>query len=115
MDPSIEGFHAHVYYRDPDERARAGVLRDAIAARFAVTLGRWRDEPVGPHPAPMYQVAFATEDFSDIVPFLMLNRFGLAILVHPETGRARADHLRHALWLGEVLALDGSVLPEGAE
>ncbi len=115
MESSIESFHAHVYYRDADERARASILRDALATRFAVALGRWRDEPVGPHPAPMYQVAFATSVFAGIVPFLMLNRSGLAILVHPETGRARADHLQHALWLGEVLPLDGSVLPEGAE
>lgn len=112
MDESITGFHAHVYYRGTAEHAAARVLREHLDARFDVVLGRWRDEPIGPHPSPMYQVAFAPEVFADIVPFLMLNRAGLVILVHPETGRPRDDHLVHALWLGEVLTLDGSVLPE---
>jgi DOPA 4,5-dioxygenase len=42
----------------------------------------------------------------------MLNRMGLTVLVHPETGRPRDDHTRHAAWLGEVLALKTEVLPE---
>lgn len=36
----------------------------------------------------------------------MLNRRGLTILVHPETGDDLADHSKHALWLGAVLPLD---------
>ena len=106
------GFHAHIYYRDADERATAETLRAAIEQRFAVRMGRWRDEPVGPHPAPMFQVAFAPEVFAKLVPWLMLRREGLVILVHPETGRPRDDHLRHGLWMGAMLPLDGSVLPE---
>lgn len=106
-DPAaITGYHAHVYYTDADSRARAAVLREAIAERFEVKLGRWRDEPVGPHPTPMYQVAFATDLFPSIVPWLMLNRDGLVILVHPVTGDDVVDHRDFSLWLGEVLPLD---------
>ena len=111
-DDAITAFHAHVYYRDGAERERAAALREALAARFSVVMGRWRDQPVGPHPVAMYQVAFAPETFAMLMPWLMLHRDGLTILVHPETGRARADHLLHAAWLGAVLPLDGSVLPE---
>jgi DOPA 4,5-dioxygenase len=60
----------------------------------------------------MYQVAFAPALFPTLVPFLALNREGLAVLVHPETGRQKADHLHHAMWMGAVLALDASVLPD---
>jgi DOPA 4,5-dioxygenase len=63
----------------------------------------------------MYQVAFSPDLFAEFVPWLMLNRDSLAVLVHPETGRPRDDHLTHALWLGEVLPLDASVLPETEE
>ena len=49
--------------------------------------------------------------FADFVPWLMLKRAGLTILVHPNTGAPRDDHLTHALWLGRVLPLDGGVLP----
>ncbi len=57
---------------------------------FTVTLGRWHDVLVGPHRQSMYQVAFAREEFPRLVPWLMLNREGLSILVHPLTG----DELR---------------------
>ena len=105
-------YHAHIYYRDPAERRAAETVRAAIESGFTVRMGRWRDEPVGPHPAPMFQVAFHADTFPQLVPWLMLQRQGLVVLVHPETGRPRDDHLKHAAWLGEVLPLDGSILPE---
>jgi aromatic ring-cleaving dioxygenase len=103
---AITGYHAHIYYEDPETRARAGVLREAIGAKFAVVLGRWRDQPVGPHPKPMYQVAFAPAVFAELVPWLALNHGGLSVLIHPETGDDPTDHGEHALWLGEKLPLD---------
>lgn len=100
----IPSYHAHVYYDDAS-RATAARLREALAARFEVRLGRWRDAPVGPHPEPMYQVAFDAEAFPDVVPWLMLNRRGLTVFVHPETGDDLADHRDHALWMGRMLPL----------
>lgn len=102
---ALKGFHAHVYY-DPGTREIAARLRDAVAERFAVELGRWREEPVGPHPKSMYQVKFAPDQFGLLVPWLMLNREGLDILVHPETGEDVGDHADRALWLGEKLQLN---------
>jgi len=105
VDPArIEGFHAHVYY-DPETRPVAERLRKAIGAGFAVQLGRWQDKPVGPHPVSMYQVAFAVAEFPRLVPWLMLNREGLSVLVHPLTGNDNDDHAHHALWLGPPLPL----------
>jgi len=43
----------------------------------------------------------------------MLNRDGLTILVHPETGDDVPDHRDHALWLGAKLDLDISFLEAG--
>jgi aromatic ring-cleaving dioxygenase len=104
-DPArIEGYHAHVYY-DSDSRGRAERLRAGIGERFRARLGSWHDEPVGPHPVAMYQVAFAVEEFPALVPWLMLNRDGLTVLVHPTTDDAVADHTRFALWLGTPLPL----------
>ncbi|HUY18579.1 MAG TPA: DOPA 4,5-dioxygenase family protein [Candidatus Binataceae bacterium] len=100
----ITGYHAHIYY-DEGTRATAAWLREQIERNFTVTMGRWREEPVGPHPQSMYQVAFESAEFARIVPWLMINRRGLVILVHPNTGDAYTDHATNALWLGEKLAL----------
>jgi DOPA 4,5-dioxygenase len=101
VEPAIiEGYHAHVYY-DPTTRAAAERLRGGLDERFAVLLGRWHDVPVGPHPISMYQVAFSTAEFIRVVPWLMLNRGSLSILVHPLTGDDYEDHAHLALWLGQ--------------
>lgn len=101
----IASYHAHIYFRGEAERQLAGTLRQQIGERFAVRLGRWHAEQVGPHALPMYQVAFAPAEFARFVPWLMLNRAGLTVLVHPNTGNPRADHLAHALWMGEILPI----------
>jgi len=62
-DPSqVRGYHAHVYY-DPETRTTAERLRAGIGDRFEARPGSWHDEPVGPHPVALYQVAFAAEEF----------------------------------------------------
>ncbi len=113
MSETITGWHAHIYYDPAATKEVAAVLRDQIAHRFSeALLGRWHDVPVGPHPQAMYQVAFAPALLPGLLPFLALHRVGLTVLVHPETGRQRADHTAHALWMGAVLALDTARLPE---
>ena len=109
MTPSpvsdIASYHVHVYFDGREQRERALALREQIAARFSVSLGTVHDRLVGPHARPMYQISFAVELFGTLVPWLMLNRDGLAVLVHPNTERERDDHLVHALWLGEMLPI----------
>ena len=53
----------------------------------------------------MYQIVFAPALFAELVPWLMINREGLTILIHPETGDDLVDHRDYALWLGEKLPL----------
>ena len=52
-------------------------------------------------PAPLVGLIFG---------WLMLNRDGLSILLHPGTGDAYADHIDHAVWLGSELPLRMNVL-----
>ncbi len=86
VDPGqIRSYHAHIYY-DPETRPVAERLREAIGSEFTVELGRWHDEPVGPHPISMYQVAFPVAEFPRLVP-------------------CYDDHAIHALWLGAPLPL----------
>jgi aromatic ring-cleaving dioxygenase len=109
-DPMTEtrGYHAHVYY-DAATRPAAERLRDTIASKFTVELGAFSDEPRGPHPISQFNVIFKAEEFQHIVPWLMFNREGLDVLVHPLTDDMADDHSIYALWLGTPvdLKLDG--------
>ena len=108
----ITDYHAHIYYT-PETRSLAERLREWVGARWPeVRLGRWHDVPVGPHPTAMYQLAFPAALFPRVAPFVMMNRMGLTVLLHPESGRPRDDHTRHATWMGEVLTLKTDILPE---
>jgi aromatic ring-cleaving dioxygenase len=60
---------------------------------------------VGPHPQSMYQIAFHSRLLTSFLPWLMLNRDGLTVLLHPETGNDYRDHTAHAAWLGAMLPL----------
>jgi aromatic ring-cleaving dioxygenase len=106
-DPSaISEYHAHIYYDPRTTRDRAERLRDRVAAEFPrAKLGRWHDELVGPHPRSMFQIAFPAGLLGAFLPWLMLNRDGLSVLLHPETGDDYSDHSEHAAWLGPALPL----------
>ncbi len=112
----LKGYHAHVYY-DAATRPVAERLRDTIIRKFAVEPGAFSDEPRGPHPISQFNVIFEIPEFQNIVPWLMLNREGLDVLVHPLTESNYDDHSKNALWLGTPvpLRLDrlSQKLPEG--
>jgi aromatic ring-cleaving dioxygenase len=112
VDPDIiEDYHAHIYYDPQATRDRAERLRERVASAFPqAKLGRWHDELVGPHLRSMYQIAFPRDLLASFLPWLMLNRDGLTILLHPGTGNPYADHTDHAAWLGGTLPLRVDVL-----
>ena len=112
MNEEIVSWHAHVYFEPASTRAQAERVREGVARRFKVQLGRWHEVPIGPHTQAMYQVAFDVGVFADLVPWLALHRDGLSVLVHPNTLAPRTDNSAHALWLGPALPLRLDALPE---
>jgi aromatic ring-cleaving dioxygenase len=100
----IGGYHAHVYY-DAGTRALAERLRETIAATLGVEVRALSDEPRGPHPVPQFRFTFTPAQFNAVVPWLMLNRQDLDVLVHPLTDNSHDDHSRYAIWLGAPVAL----------
>jgi aromatic ring-cleaving dioxygenase len=106
---AITGYHAHVYY-DAATKPLAVEVRAGVETRFDTWLGRWHDNPIGPHPMGSFQIAFTPALFGEIVPWLALNRRGLTVFIHPETGDDRTDHSDYAIWLGAQREVDLSVL-----
>jgi DOPA 4,5-dioxygenase len=107
-EPSIRNFHAHIYY-DAGEVERAKELAAAAQERFGLAVGRFHLGPVGPHPRGSVQLSVPRDDFGDVAQFLALNRNGLTIFAHAETGDDFADHTRHVIWFGPSEALDLSI------
>ena len=107
-NPAIRDFHAHIYY-DPEDVEQAKALAAAAQARFGIPVGHFHLRPVGPHPRGSVQLTVPTELFGDVAQFLALNRDGLTIFAHAETGDDLADHTQHVIWFGESEPLDLSI------
>jgi DOPA 4,5-dioxygenase len=107
-DPAqIDSWHAHVYF-DAGSRDAAWALREKIEAALVgrMTLGRFHERPVGPHPMWSYQLAIAPGDFSHVVGWLALNHGPLDVFLHPNTDDALRDHRDCALWVGRSHTLN---------
>ena len=113
LKSEIASYHAHVYFdtRDAAQMAKANALHGWISERFPVQIGHLGTRVGGPHPLPMFEVAFDTATFASLVPWLMLNHQGLSVLIHPNTDNMRDDHLVNPLWLGPQLELRGAGMP----
>ena len=107
------GYHAHIYYDPTKTRGVAERVCAAIGEMFGVEIDGFRDTPIGPHPIANALVIFKPDQFEQVVPYLMLNRAGLDVLVHPLTADAVEDHSSYAIWLGDPVALKLHTLPRG--
>jgi len=106
--PQITGYHAHVYF-DATTIEKARSICSRCSELFGAVMGRVHERPVGPHPDWSCQLAFGPEKAGDVIGWLALNRSGLVVLVHPETGNALVDHSDHAIWMGAMRPLDLSI------
>ena len=101
----IRDFHAHIYF-DPPELGEAQALAAAARARFGVPVGHFHQRPVGPHPRGSCQLTVPPEQFGDFAQWAVLNRRGLTIFAHANTGEDLADHTAHVIWFGPSEQLD---------
>ena len=106
---AIENYHAHVYY-SADTRAQALALCEAAGQAFGIKVGRMHDNPVGPHPRGSCQLTIGRDQLAEVLPWLVLNRNGLTIFTHAQTGNAYQDHTDHVIWLGPSEALNLAAL-----
>ncbi len=101
----IQDYHAHIYY-DASTYDLASQLCDEAGKRFAVSVGRKHKQPVGPHPKWSCQLAFQPEVLGELIPWLMLNRNGLTVFIHANTGDDWKDHTEYTMWMGKIEPLN---------
>jgi hypothetical protein len=77
-----------------------GVAAENAAARASGRLVRVSRFLGCGHGAPVGRIRSRC-----VRPWLMLNRDGLTVLLHPETGDDYVDHTDHAAWFGSMLPL----------
>jgi len=108
----MDRFHLHVYFNAQlaNEVDLAAQLRTQLARHFQLPVGSLHRQPVGPHPAPMFQAILGADDLAAVLPWLMQHRGSLPVLVHADTGDDLLDHTRHVLWLGNPLPLRTELL-----
>ena len=106
----IKDWHAHVYFDAATRDVAADVYAQVEAALKGIELGRFHERPVGPHPMWSFQVAFAPEMLDTVFPWLVLNRQGLDVFMHPNTGNALEDHTDRVSFIGKSYELDTAKL-----
>lgn len=107
-EPTIRDFHAHIYF-DAGEVDRARALGAAAQQRFEVPVGHYHLRPVGPHPRGSVQLTVPAEQFGEVARWLALNRAGLTVFAHANTGDDLADHTEHVIWFGPSEPLNLSI------
>ncbi|HEX8257742.1 MAG TPA: DOPA 4,5-dioxygenase family protein [Allosphingosinicella sp.] len=106
--PQILNYHAHIYF-DPPELAAAQALAGEARERFGVSVGRFHERAVGPHPRGSCQLTVAPERFGEFAQWAAVSRGELTLFVHATTGDDLADHTRHVIWFGASEPLDLSI------
>lgn len=99
--------HAHIYF-DVDQRLLADQLRRQVMKelRDQVRVSPMIDHPIGPHPLPMFEVDFFSEDLSMLAAKIDSERNGLSVLFHPVSEDEIGDHVDRSYWLGTKLELN---------
>ena len=98
-------YHAHIYWTTDSERSLALSFREYLHDN-GCALGRIRDEPVGPHPLPMYQVTYRSSNREQVENYLKKEHHGLSVLLHENSSdNPLRDHTDGARWIGKRLKL----------
>jgi DOPA 4,5-dioxygenase len=107
-------YHAHIYYEVGDRNTAERVHHQLSSAKgvgdfvSVLFVGEMRDRNIGPHPKPQFEVHFLKDARPSVLQ--LIRTAGLTALVHPLTNDDLADHTSLAVWIGEPLPLDHSVL-----
>ena len=97
-------YHAHIYWKHIGERVQALSLRSQLEA-LGCSLGKIHDQPIGPHPLPMYQARYDSSNQAEVESLLRTQT--MSILLHEDIGVDHVrDHTDGARWINKPLDLN---------
>ena len=102
-------YHAHVYFTEESKATAQNVVMQA-SELFGVDYGHFHDKPVGPHPVGSCQITVPVNLLGPMLDWLALNRQGLTVFIHAETGDVMKDHTEHTIWMGSMPGLNIEML-----
>ncbi|CAF1414064.1 unnamed protein product [Adineta steineri] len=121
-------YHIHTYFLQKNENqvAEATALRSKFINQFKVdscndACGTWCPKichwdlnmaPAGPHPIGSWGIYVPLEQVTETISFISMYHGNLTILVHPNSGQVKTDHLVNGFWIKSMLPLDGDELPD---
>jgi DOPA 4,5-dioxygenase len=105
---TVRDFHAHIYF-DPPGLDAARAFAERAREAFGAAVGHFHTAPVGPHPRGSCQLTLIPERFGEFAAWAPLNRGGLTIFAHANTGEDLADHTAHVVWFGPSEPLNLSI------
>ena len=98
--------HAHIYY-EHDQFDQADLLRTFLTENFPQgVVGRFHQQPVGPHTKAMFQVKFDQLEFANLLVLIRPYTLGQSILIHPDIEDQVLAHTAEAHWIGPALPLN---------
>ena len=101
----MDKFHAHIYY-DHSSFLKAKKLIEKVSKKREIKIGKMHERPIGPHPKWSCQLLFSRDQLASMMVWLIQNRDGLTVFLHPVTGNDVLDHTDYAVWMGELLELN---------
>ena len=102
-----EAYHAHVYFDSAQtESARALNARARHDLVGSAVVHDLREQPVGPHTLPMFEIEFTHDHRPAVLAWLTDHHGPHSVLIHPVTGDDLADHQGQLAWLGEPQPLN---------
>jgi aromatic ring-cleaving dioxygenase len=104
----IKNFHIHLYYDDNNIELAKDLAKE-IQTKFSINVGTFHEQNVGPHPRWSVQISVPTDLFGDVLSYVAINRKGLTVFSHPDTGHGLIDHTDNAIWMGEILELNTEI------
>ncbi|ATH07441.1 4,5-dioxygenase [Halobacteriovorax marinus] len=109
---NVKEYHAHLYYSEENLEVAKQVVEKA--REFGLfSIGRIHERLVGPHPMWSCQLLFKNDELPKAMPWILENREGLIIFMHPDTGNDLEDHTDHAIWIGGKVDLNLEVFKRG--